>query len=173
VCADLGTGSGAIGLSLAAELPLDGTEVWLTDASPDALDVARANAAGLGRRAVNVRFGEGSWFAALATDLRGRLDLIVTNPPYIAAGDMEVEPSVRDWEPSGALFAGDDGLDAIRAIAAEAPQWLAPDGWLLIEIGHRQGDAVTQLLLDAGLVEISIEHDLAGRQRFAVARQPG
>jgi release factor glutamine methyltransferase len=170
VCADLGTGSGAIGLSLAAELPLDGTEVWLTDVSPDALDVARANAAGLGRRAVNVRFGTGSWFAALPDDLRGRLDLVVSNPPYIATGDPEVEATVREWEPADALFAGADGLDAIRAIVDDAPAWLAAGGWLLLEIGHAQGDAVALLARDAGFIDVSIERDLVGRRRFAVAR---
>jgi release factor glutamine methyltransferase len=170
VCADLGTGSGAIGLSLAAELPLDGTEVWLTDVSPDALDVARANAAGLGRRAVNVRFGTGSWFAALPDDLRGRLDLVVSNPPYIATGDPEVEATVREWEPADALFAGADGLDAIRAIVGDAPAWLAAGGWLLLEIGHAQGDAVALLARDAGFIDVSIERDLVGRRRFAVAR---
>jgi release factor glutamine methyltransferase len=171
VCADLGTGSGAIGLSLAYELPLDGVEVWLTDVSSDALDVARANAAGLGRRAVNVRFAAGSWFAALPVALRGRLDLVVSNPPYIASGDSEVEAGVRAWEPAGALFAGPDGLDAIRAVAAEAATWLAPGGVLVVEIGHAQADDVTQLLREAGLVEVSIETDLAGRDRFAVARR--
>jgi release factor glutamine methyltransferase len=171
VCADLGTGSGAIGLSLAYELPLDGVEVWLTDSSADALDVARANAAGLGRRAVNVRFGAGSWFAALPAALRGRLDLVVSNPPYIATGDNEVESGVSAWEPAGALFAGPDGLDAIRAVAAEAPAWLSPGGVLVLEIGHTQAEAVAHLLRGAGLVEVSIAHDLAGRDRFAIARR--
>jgi release factor glutamine methyltransferase len=172
VCADLGTGSGAIGLSLAAELPLDSTAVWLTDVSPDALDVARANAVGLGRRAVNVRFAMGSWFDALPAELAGRLDLVVSNPPYIAASDVEVEQVVRDWEPPAALFAGDNGLDAVRTIVAAAPTWLAPRGWLLIEIGHSQGDAVSEMMRHVGLVAVSIERDLAGRDRFAVAQRP-
>lgn len=170
LCADLGTGSGAIGLSLVAELPLDGTTVWLTDVSADAVDVARANAIGVGRLAVNVRFGVGSWFEALPDDLRGRLHLIVANPPYIAADDPEVEPMVRDWEPAHALFAGADGLDAVRQIAADSADWLAPAGWLLLEIGHRQGPSVAALLADAGLQDVAIHQDLTGRDRFAVAR---
>ena len=99
VVADLGTGSGAIGLSMAAELRITGTTVWLTDASADALAVARANAAGVGRAAANVRLAQGSWFDALPDDLRGRLDVVVANPPYIAEDDPEVGSEVREWEP--------------------------------------------------------------------------
>lgn len=172
VCADLGTGSGAIGLSLVAELPLDGTTVWLTDVSSDAIDVARANAIGVGRRSVNARFGSGSWFDALPGELRGALHLVVANPPYIADDDPDVERGVRDWEPAAALFAGADGLDAVRQIVADAQSWLAPGGWLLIEIGHRQGPAVTELLLGAALHEVTVEPDLTGRDRFALARRP-
>lgn len=170
VCADLGTGSGAIGLSLVAELPLDGTTVWLTDVSTDALDVARANAVGLGRRSVNVRFGLGAWFDALPTELRGGVHVVVANPPYIAEDDPEIEVGVLAHEPPGALFAGADGLDAIRQIAADAGSWLAPGGWLLLEIGHRQGPAVADLLAASDLGEVSIERDLTGRDRFAIAR---
>jgi release factor glutamine methyltransferase len=169
-CADLGTGSGAIGLSLVAELPLDGTTVWLTDLSSDALDVARANAVGVGRRSVNARFAHGSWFDALPIELRGQLHVVVANPPYIADDDPEVERGVREWEPMNALFAGADGLDDIRQIVADASSWLAPGGWLLLEIGHRQGPAVVDLMRAAGLDDVTIEHDLTGRQRFAVGR---
>jgi release factor glutamine methyltransferase len=169
-CVDLGTGSGAIGLSLVAELPLDGTTVWLTDASPDALDVARANAAGLGRRSVNARFAEGSWFDALPAELRGAVDIVVANPPYIADHDPAVEQAVRDWEPLQALYAGPDGLDAVRVIARDAVDWLVPEGVLLIEIGHDQRDAVTSMLHESGLVDAQVLADLAGRDRFAVAR---
>jgi len=167
---DLGTGSGAIGLSLAAELPIDGTEVWLTDVSLDAIDVARANAAGLGRAAANVRFAEGEWFAALPNELRGGFGVVVANPPYIAIDDAEVDASVREWEPHGALFAGADGFDDVRVIIRDAREWLAPGGWLVIEFGHRQGDAVRALALEAGFTDVTIEKDLAGRDRFVVAR---
>lgn len=172
LAADLGTGSGVIGLSLAAELPLGGTTVWLTDVSSDALDVARANLAGLGRSAANVRVAEGSWFDALPDDLQGRLDLVVSNPPYIAVDDPEVEHSVREWEPHVALFAGADGLTAYREIAAGAPQWLTPGGWLVLEIGHTQSEAVAELLRHAGFVDVTVHPDLAGHPRVLTARTP-
>ncbi|MBU3690071.1 MAG: protein-(glutamine-N5) methyltransferase, release factor-specific [Acidimicrobiales bacterium mtb01] len=168
--ADLGTGSGAIGLALASELPIDNTEIWLTDASTDALDVARANAAGLGRAAANVRFAQGSWWDALSSELRGSFDVVVSNPPYIAVDDVEVAESVREWEPASALFAGDDGLDDVRSIMAGAREWLKPSGWLVIEIGHRQGDAVLALAREHGLVDAEVRSDLAGRPRLLLAR---
>lgn len=169
---DLGTGSGAIGLSLAAELPIGTTTVWLVDVSPDALDVARANLAGVGRVASAVQVVEGSWFDCLPKSLRGNLDLVVANPPYIAECDQQVEPSVRRWEPHIALFSGPDGLDDIRAITVAAPHWLRAGGWLVMEIGHEQGGAVVQLLRANGFVQIEIRPDLAGRDRIAVAQRP-
>ena len=168
--ADLGTGSGAIGLSLAHELPVGSTTVWLVDVSADALDVARANLAGVGRAAAAVRLAEGSWFDALPASLRGSLDLVVANPPYIADDDPEVEPAVRDWEPHGALFAGDDGLDHLRTIVASGVQWIRPGGRLVLEIGHEQGADVTALLGAAGYADIEIRPDLAGRDRVAIGR---
>jgi release factor glutamine methyltransferase len=171
--ADLGTGSGAIGLSLAAELPLGRVEVWLTDASEEALDVARANLAGLGRHGAGVRLAAGSWFSALPAELRGQLDLVVSNPPYVADADPEVAPSVREWEPSAAVFSGADGLDALRAVVGEVAAWLRPGGWVVLEIGHRQGHAVRALLEAARLTDVEVRPDLAGRERIAVARRPG
>ena len=166
--ADLGTGSGAIGLALADELPVEGVTVWLTDVSPDALDVARANLAGIGRRAANVRIAEGSWFDALPDGTV--LDLAVANPPYVADGSPDVDAAVREWEPHGALFAGADGLDAIRLLVGAAPRWVRPGGWLVLEIGADQGDAVARLLTDAGYSDVEIRPDLAGRDRVAVSR---
>ncbi|MEO5899550.1 MAG: peptide chain release factor N(5)-glutamine methyltransferase [Ilumatobacteraceae bacterium] len=172
VCADLGTGSGAIGLSLAAELPVEGVTVWMTEVHVDALDVARANIAGIGRGAANVRCGVGSWFAALPDELRGELHVVVSNPPYVPDDDPALEPIVRDWEPATALFAGADGLDAVRAIAGEAVAWLAPGGWLVLEIGSGQGPAVAALLGENGLTDVEIRLDAAGHTRVAVARRP-
>jgi release factor glutamine methyltransferase len=169
--ADLGTGSGAIGLSLAAELPVDGVTVWLTDASRDALDVARANLAGIGRKGANVRIAEGSWFDALP--VRTRLDMAVSNPPYIADTSPLVDDSVRRWEPHAALFAGPDGLDDIRVIAEQAGRWVRPGGWLVLEIGADQGSAVADLLASTGFGDVGIRPDLAGRDRVAVARVTG
>jgi release factor glutamine methyltransferase len=166
--ADLGTGSGAIGLALADELPATGVSVWLTDSSPDALAVARANLAGLGRRAVNVRVAAGDWFAALPADIR--LDLAVANPPYVAEGSTELADSVRDWEPHAALFAGPDGLDAIRVLAAAAPQYVRRGGWLVLEIGADQGPAVAALLGQSGYEDVEVRPDLAGRDRVVLGR---
>jgi len=169
---DLGTGSGAIGLSLAAELPITGTEVWLTDYSTDAVDVARANAIGLGRAAANVRVSHGSWFDALPVDVRGEIDVVVSNPPYIADGDPEVAESVLEYEPHTALFAGDNGLDDVRTIARDARDWLRSGGWLVMEIGYQQGDAVKALLEGFGFVDVAIANDLTGRPRIAEGRNP-
>lgn len=170
VVADLGTGSGAIGLALADELPVDGVTVWLTDASSDALDVARANLAGIGRRAANVRIAQGDWFEALPADVR--LDLAVANPPYVAEGAAELDDVVREWEPHEALFAGEDGLDAIRRLVRDAPGHVRAGGWLVLEIGADQGPAVEELLRQAGYDEVEIRPDLAGRDRVAIGRVP-
>ncbi len=170
VVVDLGTGSGAIALSLAAER-WPHVEVWATDASADALAVARANLAGLGRRAACVRLLEGDWYDALPDEVRGRVDVLVSNPPYV--GDSEPLPvEVAAWEPTGALLAGPDGLDDLRRIIAGAPAWLAPGGVLVLEIGERQGEAVVALAEQADLVDVAVRPDLAGRDRALVARRP-
>jgi release factor glutamine methyltransferase len=165
---DLGTGSGAIALSIAAERWPD-VEVWATDASADALAVARANAAGLGRRAAAVRLLEGDWFAALPVEVQGTFDVVVANPPYVPDGAL-VARQVRDHEPAVALFGGADGLDHVRRVVADAPAWLRTGGTLVVEIGDDQGDAVRELALAAGLAAVSIEPDLTGRDRALVAR---
>lgn len=170
VVVDLGTGSGAIALACAAELPLAGTQVFATDVSADALDVARANLAGLGRAAANVRVVEGSWFDALPVELRGSVDVIVSNPPYIADDDHDLAPAVREWEPAAALFADDEGLAALRTIISGAGEWLRPGGWLVLEIGHLQGPAVGLLLRVAGFTDVGIRPDLARLDRIAIGR---
>ena len=171
VVVDLGTGSGAIALSMATELPLGSVTVWATDASADALDVARANLAGIGRAGAHVRVGHGSWFDALPAELRGRVDVVVSNPPYVPDGDVRLDGSVGAWEPTSALFGGPDGLDAVREIAAAAPRWLRPGGWLVLEIGSGQGGAVVDLLAFAGLVDIDVRADHAGHDRVALGRR--
>lgn len=165
---ELGTGSGAIALSIAVERP--GTDVWGTDVSPDALAVARANLGGLGMAGGAVRLSEGSWFEALPTDLTGHIDLIVSNPPYIAA-DEELDDSVRDWEPDGALVSGPTGLEAHELIIAHSVRWLAPDGVLVLEIGTAQGAAVTALARDAGFDPVRSVTDHAGHDRTVIARR--
>lgn len=168
VAVDLGTGSGAIALSLAAEL-WPSVEVWATDASADALAVARANLAGLGRRSAAVRLVDGDWFRALPDELRGGVDLVVSNPPYVAEADP-LPAAVADWEPLGALVPGPSGLEAYERIVMEAPSWLRSGGWLVLEIGELQADAVTRLAVAAGLGDIEVHPDLAGRPRGLVAR---
>ena len=140
------------------------------DASPAALEVARANLAGIGRAAVSVRIVESDWFVALPDALHGLVDVVVANPPYIAEDDDEIDESVRAWEPPVALFAGADGLDAIRRIVTDAPLWLRPGGWLVMEIGYRQGDAVAALFGDAW-ESVVVRRDLADRERFVVAQR--
>jgi release factor glutamine methyltransferase len=167
---DLGTGSGAIGLALAAER--SSVEVWLTDASTDALAVARANTVGLGRAATRVRIAEGPWFSALPPELAGAIDVVVSNPPYVATGD-DLPRVVRDWEPASALFAGDDGLDDLRVLVAGAPDWLAPAGALVLELAPSQAAAVAALALEHGFAEVEVHPDLAGRDRAVVARLSG
>ena len=173
VIADLGTGSGAIGLSLLHELPLGTAEVWMTDVSPDAIDVARANAAGIGRPAVRAKFAVGSWCDALPGSLKRSYDVIVSNPPYIAVDDAEVDEAVLTHEPHSALFAGDDGLDDIRVLSAQATQWLAPGGLLIIEMGYTQADAVHELFERAGFVDVVTHQDLAGKARFTAGYAAG
>lgn len=168
IAVDLGTGSGAIALSLAAER-WPHVEVWATDASADALAVARANLAGLGRRAAVVRLLEGDWFGALPDDLRGRIDVIVSNPPYVAE-DEPLPPQVADWEPREALVPGPTGLEDIERIVVEAPSWLTDVGALVVEIGETQGAAAERLAMAAGFAQARVHPDLTGRDRALVAR---
>jgi len=169
VVVDLGTGTGAIGLSLLQEEPIDSLSVWLTDASQDAVDVAIANLAGVGRQAMNAHVAVGSWYEALPDELRGNVDVIVSNPPYIAHGDPEVEEIVRTWEPSEALFSDDEGLADIRAIVFGASTWLRAGGLLALEMGYMQADDVSRLCHDAGLQNVLIHDDAAGKSRFIIA----
>lgn len=164
--ADVGTGSGVIGLSLLFEMPPDSCEVWMTDESNEAINVARANAAGIGRAATHARFSTGNWCDALPENAIGRFDVIVSNPPYIADADAAVEDSVRSWEPHSALFAGTDGLDDIRIIVSQARQWLAPAGLLVVEMGYQQHDAVQKLFRDAGYGDVVVHRDAAGHNRY-------
>ena len=159
---DLGTGSGAIALALARERP--GAAITATDASADALDVARANAQQLG---LPVRLVQGHWLAAVAGE---RFDLIVSNPPYIAEGDPHLH--ALQHEPHRALTAGADGLDDIRQIVRSAATALQPGGWLLLEHGHDQAAAVCALLQAAGFESVSSRTDLAGIARCSGGQWP-
>lgn len=162
---DLGTGSGAIALALAHERPL--AEVTASDADARTLAVAQKNAArlGLGR----VRFLLGNWFSAVRDE---RFDVIASNPPYIADGDPHLLQGDLRFEPRAALASGSDGLDALRAIAAAAPRYLQPDGWLLLEHGFEQGGAVRAFLQSAGFADIATNADMEGRDRVTGGRHP-
>jgi release factor glutamine methyltransferase len=159
---DLGTGSGAIALALKHRRP--DARLHAVDLSPAALAVAQGNGERLG---LAVAWHQGAWFAPLAGR---RFDLIVSNPPYIADGDAHL-PALRH-EPRLALTSGADGLDAIRQIVQAAPAHLAAPGWLLLEHGHDQADAVAALLHDAGWRDVTHRHDLAGHRRCTGARRP-
>lgn len=167
VVVDLGTGSGAIALSFAVEVP--GAEVWATDLSPDALDVARANVAGIGSAGRNVRMVEGSWFDALPTDLQGSVHLVISNPPYI--GDAEdLPPEVADWEPASALRAGPRGVEDLEAIVDQAGAWLTRSGVLVMELAPHQAADVSEHARRAGASAVEIRPDLTDRDRMVVAR---
>ncbi|WP_266168500.1 peptide chain release factor N(5)-glutamine methyltransferase [Dyella subtropica] len=164
--ADLGTGSGAIALAIAHERPQ--AQVSAVDVSTEALQVARGNAHRLGIG--NVRFLEGNWMTPLSGE---RFAVIVSNPPYIEAGDPHLARGDLRFEPAGALASGDDGLDAIRHIVSTAPGYLEPGGWLLMEHGWDQGPAVRALLITAGYLDASTAQDLEGRDRVSGGRHPG
>jgi len=161
--ADLGTGCGAIALVLAKERPR--CRVIATDISPAALDVARTNAAKFGL--TDVEFREGHWFEPLA-DMK--LDMIVSNPPYVRANDPHLEQGDVRFEPDQALAAGPEGLDAIRQIALSARAHLNPAAWLLFEHGWDQAAVIGQLLHSLGYRNIVCYPDLGGRDRITACR---
>jgi release factor glutamine methyltransferase len=163
---DLATGSGAVALAIASERPL--ARVVATDLESAAVDTARINAAQLGL-AGQVEVRSGHWYEPVAGL---RFDLIAANPPYIAANDPRVEPAVRRYEPACALFAGDDGLVALREVIAGAPARLVAGGWLAVEHGDGQGTAVRELFESAGLEVVRTHRDLAGRDRCTEGRRP-
>jgi release factor glutamine methyltransferase len=168
--ADLGTGSGAIALALVTECRI--VEIVATDRSVDALEVARLNSAGTGMPAARVTLVEGSWFSALDDDLRGSLDLVVSNPPYVAESDV-LPSEVADFEPKDALVSGPTGVEALITLVAEAPQWLAPGGALVLELAPHQAAEISRAATEAGLVDVVVHADDTGRARVLVARQLG
>jgi len=162
--ADLGTGSGAVALALGAERAA--LSILATDRSAAALAVARANAARLG--ITNVRFCVADWCDALA---EGRFEAIVSNPPYVRTNDPHLEEGDLRFEPHGALVAGPDGLEALRAMAAGAHTRLVSGGWLLLEHGYDQGPAVRALLETHGYRDVRTYSDLSGQERVTEGRR--
>ncbi len=169
--ADLGTGSGAIALAIAAERPH--VEVLATDRSRAALTVARSNLERLaGDVQGRVQLLEGDWYGALEPSAAGTLDMVVANPPYVAEREWAgLDPVVRDHEPRGALVAGPAGPAAIAVVVAGAPAWLRPAGALVVEIAPDQRGEVLELAATAGFADADVIADLAGRDRALVARR--
>jgi release factor glutamine methyltransferase len=167
VLLDVGTGSGVILISLLKELP--GWQGVGIDVSPAALEVARHNLA------AHQLWERGQLLEGDLAELPDRrFDLIVSNPPYIATAQWdELMPEVRDFEPSLALLGGDDGLDCYHKLTAQADTCLNPGGWLLVEIGADQADAVTALFAAAGLNELFLRHDYGGNPRVVGGKRNG
>lgn len=163
--ADLGTGSGAIALALARERP--SWQVTATDQSTAALAVAIANAAALSL--ANLRFCVGDWFAPLAAE---RFDLLASNPPYIALGDAALDDPALRHEPTSALASGPTGLEALTTLIAGAPAHLQESGWLVLEHGATQANAVADLLVARGFRHVRCHADLAGLARVTEAQRP-
>jgi release factor glutamine methyltransferase len=162
---DVGTGSGAIALSLASEVP--GAAVCGCDISDDALEVARGNGARLG---IDVEWARSDLLAGLGGR---RFDLIVSNPPYVAAAEIDaLEPEVRDWEPRGATVAGESGLEVVKRLVSAAPAALEPGGALVLEVGAGQAAAVSRLMEAAGLGGVERDRDHAGIERIVWGRAP-
>jgi release factor glutamine methyltransferase len=165
---DIGTGSGAIALAIKNERP-DAT-VYATENAPAALTWARRNIA---EQRLEVALIEGDLFDGLSDNLRGKLDVVVANLPYVATGDTESLPiDVGKHEPPEALFAGPDGLALVRRIADEARGWLNPGGWLVLEIGETQGEMVRDLLEGETYQDVTIGVDLARWPRIAEGKAP-
>lgn len=169
VVVDLGTGSGAIALSVAVECPQ--ARVFATDVSSDALAVARANLAGLGRAAARVSLHEGDWFEAVPGALQGSVDVVVSNPPYIGTGE-ELPPVVAGWEPPEALWSGPAGCEAVEQVIGGSPQWLRPGGALVLEVASHRASETAHMVAETGFTDVRVEHDLAGLERVVIGRWP-
>ena len=166
---DIGTGSGCIPVSLSHYGKFD--SVLAVDISPKALGYAMKNAAA---NHAEISFYESDLFSNVPVEWKGKLDAIVSNPPYIPKGDIAgLMTEVKDFEPRNALDGGADGLDFYRAIVAESRDWLKQGGWLFFEIGYDQGEALRSLLAEAGYAEIGIRQDLAGLDRVAFGKYTG
>lgn len=161
---DLGTGSGAIALAIAANRPL--AVVYASDVSTAALDVAKQNAASLGLS--NVRFCLSDWFQGIDADQR--FDLILSNPPYIAEHDPHLHQGDLRFEPVQALTPGGDGLAPYRHLIAAAPEWLKAGGWLMFEHGYDQAEAIRALFTDAGFAHVETLQDLEDRERVTLGQ---
>lgn len=161
---DLGTGTGAIALALASERPQ--AQIMAIDQSLSALQIAKLNAERY--QLTNIQFIQSNWFTNLANTAHPVFDVIVSNPPYIAEGDQHLKQGDVRFEPLTALTAGHDGLNDLRVIVQQAPDYLTKQGWLLVEHGYDQGLAVRQLFAQAGFTAIATKQDLAGHDRVTL-----
>lgn len=164
IIADLGTGSGAIAAAIASERPR--CRIIATDVSQATLIAAAENFRRLGLDSVDTRPGD--WFKALPKGTV--LDMILSNPPYVAEGDPHLQQNGLPWEPNQALLSGPDGLNAIRHLIAGATGYLKPESWLILEHGFKQGEPVRRLMHQAGLSDIRTRQDLGGRDRITEGR---
>ncbi|SCB97363.1 MULTISPECIES: peptide chain release factor N(5)-glutamine methyltransferase [Snodgrassella] len=162
---DLGTGSGVIAVTVACERP--DAQVWAADISSEALAIACSNATAL---QANVRFGQGSWYQAQPQPALHSVDVIVSNPPYIAAHDQHLQQGDLRFEPQHALTDNHNGLSALATIIAGAAAFLRPAGWLLLEHGFDQGEAVRDMLAQHGFSQIHTLPDLAGLDRVTLGQ---
>ena len=167
--ADLGCGSGAIGLSIAREI--QNVSVWCTDMSEEAISVTRANLAGLGMAGQRVSICRGSWFEALPEEMLGKFDIIISNPPYI--GDNEELPlEVSRWEPPSALRAGPLGTEDLSFLLNNSIEWLSADGLLILELAPMQANEMVKEAKNLNYREVQLRRDLTGRERVLMAKKP-
>lgn len=166
---DIGTGTGAIALSVAAEVP--NARVFATEISGAARGWALRNLARTGLRATLL---PGDLFEPLHPALGGAVDVVVSNPPYVPQSNWDsLQDEIRRFEPKEALVAGPDGLDVVMRLLGDAPRWLAHGGWLVLEVGADQSERVAKLLTTIGYDQVEIGPDLAGRDRVVEARWIG
>ena len=167
--ADLGCGSGAIGLSIAREI--QEVSVWCTDVSEGAIAVTRANLAGLGMVGQKVSISQGSWFEALPQEMLEKFDVIISNPPYISDSE-ELPPEVSEWEPSSSLRSGPLGTEDLSFLLNNSIEWLSAEGQLILELAPMQADQMVEEAKNLNFREVQLRNDLTGRDRVLMAKKP-
>ena len=167
--ADLGCGSGAIGLSIAREI--QEVSVWCTDVSEGAIAVTRANLAGLGMAGQKVSISQGSWFEALPQEMLEKFDVIISNPPYISDSE-ELPLEVSEWEPSSSLRSGPLGTEDLSFLLNNSIEWLSAEGQLILELAPMQADQMVEEAKNLNFREVQLRNDLTGRDRVLMAKKP-
>ena len=167
--ADLGCGSGAIGLSIAREI--QEVSVWCTDVSEGAIEVTRANLAGLGMAGQKVSISQGSWFEALPQEMLEKFDVIISNPPYISDSE-ELPLEVSEWEPSSSLRSGPLGTEYLSFLLNNSIEWLSSEGQLILELAPMQADQMIEEAKNLNFREVQLRNDLTGRDRVLMAKKP-